>query len=38
MYYFVCFILKHQLNADILNGNCTFISNAVSVSPRKCSI
>ena len=38
MYYFVCFILKHQLNADILDGNCTFISNAVSVSSRRCSI
>ena len=30
--------LKHQLNPDILDENGTCISNAVSVSSRKCSI
>ena len=38
MYFFVCSILKHQLNTDILDENGTCISNAVSVSPGKCSI
>ena len=35
---FVCSTLKHQLNTDILDENDTCISNAVSVSSRKCSI
>ena len=34
----VCSTLKHQLNTDILDENDTCISNAVSVSSRKCSI
>ena len=40
MYFFVCSLLKHQLNTDtdILDENGTGISNAVSVSSRKCSI
>ena len=38
MYFFVCSILKHQLNTDILDENGTYISNAVSVPLRKCSI
>ena len=39
IYLFVCSILKHLLNTDnmlVKNGTC--ISNAVSVSSRKCSI
>ena len=35
---FVCSTLKHQLNTDILGENDICISNAVSVSSRKCSI
>ena len=35
---YVCSILKHQLNTDMLNKNGTCISNAVSVPFRKCSI
>ena len=31
MYFFVCSILKLQLNTDILDENGTCISNAVSV-------
>ena len=31
MYFFVCSILKYRLNTDILDGNGTCISNAVSV-------
>ena len=38
IYIFVCCILKHLLNTDILVENGTCISNAVSVSSRKCSI
>ena len=39
IYLFVCSILKHLLNTDdILVENGTCISNAVSVSSRKCSI
>ena len=40
MYFFVCSLLKHQLNTDtdILDENGTGISNAVSVSSRICSI
>ena len=38
MYFGICSILKHQLNTDILDGNGTCISNADSVSSRKCSI
>ena len=38
MYFFVCSILKHQLNTDIPDKNGICISNAVSVSSRKCSI
>ena len=38
LYIFVCCILKHLLNTDILVENGTCISNAVSVSSRKCSI
>ena len=34
MYFFVCSILKHQLNTDILDKNGTCTSNAVSVSSR----
>ena len=34
----VCSTLKHQLNTGILDENDTCISNAVSVSSRKCSI
>ena len=30
--------MKHQLNTDILDENGTYISNALSVSSRKCSI
>ena len=33
-----CSTLKNQLNPDILDENDTCISNAVSVSSRKCSI
>ena len=36
MYFFVCSILKHQLNTGIIDKNGT--SNAVLVSSRKCSI
>ena len=35
---FVCPILKHQLITDILDDNGTCISNAISVTSRKCSI
>ena len=35
--FFVCSILKLQLNTDILDENGTCISNAVSVSSRKFS-
>ena len=38
MTFSVCSILKHRLNTDILDGNGTCISNAVSASSRKCSI
>ena len=38
MHVFVVFILKQQLKTDILDGNGICISNAVSVSSRKCSI
>ena len=34
----VCSTLKHELNTDMLDENDTCISNAVSVSSRKCSI
>ena len=36
--FFVCSILKHQLNTDKLDENGTCISNAASVSLRRCSI
>ena len=36
--FFVCSVLKHQLNTDILDENGTCISNAVSVSSTKWSI
>ena len=36
--FFCCSILKHQFNTDILGENGTCISNAVSLSSRKCSI
>ena len=35
---FVCSTLKHQFNTDILDENDICISDAVSVSSRKCSI
>ena len=35
---FICFISKHYLHSDVLNSNGFYISNAVSVSSRKCSI
>ena len=35
---FICSILKHQLNTDILHKNGTCISNAVAVLSRKCSV
>ena len=38
MYFAVCSTLKRQLKTDIINENSTFISNAVSMSSRKCSI
>ena len=38
MCFFVCSILKHQLNIDILDENGTCFSTAVSVSSRMCSI
>ena len=38
MYFAVCSTLKHQLKTNIINENVTFISNAVSMSSRKCSI
>ena len=34
----VCSTLKHQFSTDILDENDTCISNAISVSSRKCSI
>ena len=34
-YFFVCSILKHQLNTDILGKSGTCISKAISVSSRK---
>ena len=34
LYFFVCSILKHQLNADTLDKNGTCISNAVTVSSK----
>ena len=34
LYFFVCSILKHHLNTDILDENGTCISNAVPVSSR----
>ena len=36
--FFCCSILKHQFNTDILGENGTCVSNAVSLSSRKCSI
>ena len=36
--YIVCSILKHQLITGILDESGTCISNAISVSSRKCSI
>ena len=36
--FFVCSILKHQLNTDTLDENGTCISNAVSLLSRKYSI
>ena len=38
MCFFVCFILKHQLNTNIVDENGIYIRNAASVLPRKCSI
>ena len=38
MYCFVCSILKHQLNIDVLDENCTCISKAISVSSKKCLV
>ena len=37
LYFFVCSILKHQLDTDILDESGTCISNAVSMSSRQCS-
>ena len=38
MYFFISSILKHLLNTGTVDENGTCISNAVSVSSRKCSI
>ena len=38
LYFFVCSILKHQLNTDILDKNCICISNVASGSSRKFAI
>ena len=38
MHFFACSILKYQFNTDILDEKGSCISNAVSLSSRKCSI